>query len=229
MINALFSFLLLFLTPKTTYVPLNQAEELLNASVLIRGKQYTVNEDTHEVKTGMVGCSGTFISSNTVITAGHCFSRPTTHIWVRSGNGIESYTATLLKLDEKADLALLRADVKKPHAFALLGGKVAQGSDITAVGSPFGIEFLLSQGIVSKTGFKLKPKAPASFILHTAMINSGSSGGGVFDRDGRLVGVNTITLGGIFGWVGISGAVDLTTIQKFLEVRPVPEYIFIIR
>lgn len=223
--NFLLSLSLLFAShPVSTAVPLDQISQLLNQSVLIRIKQYKVDNITHEIQKGMAGCSGTFVTATTVLTAGHCFANPSTEIWVRDGKTNESFVAHLKKLDYKADLALLSVDIKKPHVYAVLSSTVTQGEDVTAVGSPLGLEFLLSQGIVSKLGFQLE-KDGGHLLLHTAMINSGSSGGGLFNSKGQLIGVNTLTIGGFFGWAGISGAVDLATINTFLTPVKNPRFI----
>ncbi|MEP4149391.1 MAG: S1C family serine protease [Halioglobus sp.] len=64
------------------------------------------------------------------------------------------------------------------------------GEDVAAIGNPKGLETSLSRGIVgqkrSRGGLKL--------IQTDAAISSGSSGGGLFDRAGYLVGITTFTI-----------------------------------
>jgi S1-C subfamily serine protease len=95
------------------------------------------------------------------------------------------------------------------------------GASLIVVGSPFSLEFLVSEGIVALSHRK-DHEFHGTYIIHTAMINSGSSGGGLFNPAGELVGVNTMTMGGPFGWNGISMAVDIKTVREFLRPKSEP-------
>jgi S1-C subfamily serine protease len=90
------------------------------------------------------------------------------------------------------------------------------GEDVYNVGSPYFLEFLISSGLISAIDLKVKGFM-AHYFVSTAMINPGSSGGGAFNEAGELIGVNTMTIGGPFGWAGISLAVDLSTLKEFLR------------
>ena len=61
------------------------------------------------------------------------------------------------------------------------------GEAVYAVGAPRGLELSLSDGIVSQLR-----GGPPPFIQTTAAISPGSSGGGLFDAEGRLVGFTTL-------------------------------------
>lgn len=216
MVNAVLVLLSLFSTPHTQVVNLKQAEQVLSVSVLIRAKQYVIDKQTSKIRRGLAGCSGTFVSSTTVLTAAHCFSDPTTDIWVRGPDFKISYRATLLKVDADHDLALLAVQDVTNHPFAPIAAIARAGEQVINVGSPLIFEFLLSEGIVATTQFKHR-LFKATYLITTAMINPGSSGGGAFNADGELLGVNTMTIGGFFGWAGISMAVDHVTIREFLK------------
>lgn len=72
---------------------------------------------------------------------------------------------------------------------------VRVGQRVYAIGSPHGLELTLSEGLVSG----LRPKAPGQLpiVQTSAAISSGSSGGGLFDDQARLVGVaDTVSPGG---------------------------------
>jgi len=62
------------------------------------------------------------------------------------------------------------------------------GDSVYAVGAPKGLELTLSNGIVS--GFR--EHEGNEYIQTTAPISRGSSGGGLFDAQGRLVGITTM-------------------------------------
>ncbi len=61
------------------------------------------------------------------------------------------------------------------------------GQRVFAIGSPHGLERTLSEGLISA----LRPRAPGQLpiVQTSAPLSSGSSGGGLFDDEGRLIGV----------------------------------------
>ena len=108
------------------------------------------------------------------------------------GGGKQFVPATLWGGDEDKDICLLEARG--------LTGKPAQlsqatdlkvGDPVYAVGAPQGLELSLSNGIVSQLR-----GGPPPFIQTTAAISPGSSGGGLFDAGGRLVGFTTLYIEG---------------------------------
>lgn len=68
--------------------------------------------------------------------------------------------------------------------------KLRVGDAVYAIGAPQGLELTLSDGIVSQ----LRGSKNAPLIQTTAPISPGSSGGGLFDTEGQLVGITTFYL-----------------------------------
>jgi Tfp pilus assembly protein PilF len=100
--------------------------------------------------------------------------------------------ATLDAGDRDKDICLLDTPGLKGRAAQL--GKAAKlkvGEAVYAVGAPQGLELSLSNGIVSQLR---GDKAP--LIQTTAAISPGSSGGGLFDAQARLVGFTTLYIEG---------------------------------
>lgn len=64
------------------------------------------------------------------------------------------------------------------------------GDRVYAIGAPQGLELSLSEGLVSG----LRKENGTTLIQTTAAISKGSSGGGLFDAQGRLVGITTMYL-----------------------------------
>lgn len=209
---AIMAFLFL---PHTQVLSIKQSTGVLDVSVLIRAKQYSVDEKTFIVKRGMVGCSGTFVAGDKVLTAAHCFSLATTDVWVRDPHVRWGFRARILKLDPEHDLALLQVEKMANHPYAKLAAGARIGEQIINVGSPVIFEFLVSEGIVAALRYHDKT-FKSTYMITTAMINSGSSGGGAFNSNGELLGVNTMSIGP-FGWAGISMAVDIESIRGFLN------------
>lgn len=99
--------------------------------------------------------------------------------------------ATLVAFDKRHDLALL--DAPALQATPVLIGSTAEaelriGDPVCAIGAPVGRELTISNGIVSQ----LRAGDPP-VIQTTAAVSPGSSGGGLFDGKGRLVGITTLT------------------------------------
>lgn len=129
--------------------------------------------------------SGVVIDRETVITNCHVVRRGT-EISVRVSR--RNYPATLAVADDVLDLC--RLSVGGLDAPAVTVGSVADlrtGQKVYAIGAPQGLELSLSDGLVSS----LRDIPGGTVIQTTAPISPGSSGGGLFDASGRLVGIMT--------------------------------------
>lgn len=90
----------------------------------------------------------------------------------------------LTAFDEARDLALLR--VSGPLEPVTLRSTPARtGEEVVAIGSPVGLTNTVSTGIVSA----VRTMDGMEVIQVTAPISHGSSGGGLFDREGNLIGI----------------------------------------
>jgi hypothetical protein len=108
------------------------------------------------------------------------------NINVKLGNAVRS--ADVQVSDEELDLC--RLTVSGLDAPALTIGSVKQlrtGQRVYAIGAPQGLDLTISEGIVSS----LREVPGGTVIQTTAPISAGSSGGGLFDLTGRLVGIMT--------------------------------------
>jgi S1-C subfamily serine protease len=90
-------------------------------------------------------------------------------------------TTTLAAWDEENDLALLYVTESLPALEQASPGEV--GDPVVAIGSPYGLEGTVTQGILSKVW--------DDAYQTDAAINPGNSGGPLLDRDGKVLGVNT--------------------------------------
>ena len=108
------------------------------------------------------------------------------------GRGERFVNATYFAGDSGKDVCLLDAPGLSGNPVVL--GKAADlkvGQPVYAVGAPKGLELSISDGIVSQ----LRGASPP-MIQTTAAISPGSSGGGLFDSEGRLVGLTVLYIEG---------------------------------
>jgi hypothetical protein len=133
--------------------------------------------------------SGVLLSSGRVATNCHVVEGGVSY---RVGRGERLVSATLYVEDSDKDICLL--DAKGIEGKPAQLGKAADlkvGDPVYAVGAPKGLELSLSDGIVAQLR-----GTPSPLIQTTAAISPGSSGGGLFDKEGRLVGLTTFYLEG---------------------------------
>jgi S1-C subfamily serine protease len=130
--------------------------------------------------------SAVAISRHLLITNCHVVMDSRT---IRLVQGDSSITATVIAADEKTDRCVLSADadlvdfVSGTRDF----GDLRVGEKVYTIGSPSGLERTLGDGIISG----LRTTKSMRFIQTTAPISPGSSGGGLFDRSGNLIGITT--------------------------------------
>ena len=98
------------------------------------------------------------------------------------------YPASLDKADWNRDICSLVVPGLPAPPVVLGSTKTLQvGASVYAIGTPEGLQRTLSEGIVSS----LRPVRGGSYIQTTAAISPGSSGGGLFDDHGRLLGLTS--------------------------------------
>ena len=102
-------------------------------------------------------------------------------------NGIE-LPARVVRVNKKADIAMLKVEYNSPKAFVVSNQKNFKLlQDIYAIGTPESIELgqSMSVGILSNERFVNN----TSLLQLNMSVNSGNSGGPVFDRSGTLYGI----------------------------------------
>jgi len=101
--------------------------------------------------------------------------------------------AELLGADAGMDLAVLRVrGLDLPEVTLGDSRSLRVGEDVFAVGNPYGHGHTVTQGILSARARSLGREAFDLFLQTDAAINPGNSGGPLFDREGRVIGVNTV-------------------------------------
>jgi Do/DeqQ family serine protease len=136
-------------------------------------------------------------------------------------NDRREFEATVLRADERTDLAVLKIDpgAEKLPALQLRDSDDLDVGDLVlAIGNPFGVGQTVTSGIVSAVARTTVGIADFRFFIQTdAAINPGNSGGALVAMDGRLVGINTAIFsrdGG--GSIGIGFAIPSNMVRTVI-------------
>ena len=106
------------------------------------------------------------------------------------------------------DLALLKVDGKVGTVLPLKQDEAIVGGDVIAIGTPKGLSFTLTKGVISSLRDKGK------IVQTDTAINPGSSGGPLINSSGCVVGVNTL---GLKDDVGLNFAISSKTARRFID------------
>ncbi len=108
--------------------------------------------------------------------------------------GKQQWPARVVRADPKTDRCTLSAEGAKlqPVAGVRSYESLEVGEPAYTLGSPVGLELTLSNGIVSGR----REEEGNNYVQTTAPISPGSSGGGLFDARGNLIGITTLVLVG---------------------------------
>ena len=136
--------------------------------------------------------------------------------------GDAEYQATIVGYARDQDLAVLRVEAPSGRLAPLRIGTsadLAVGQKVYAIGNPFGLDFTLTNGIVSALGRTIQGVGGATIfdVIQTdAAINPGNSGGPLLDSSGRLIGVNTAIYSPSGASAGIGFAVPVDTVSRIV-------------
>lgn len=183
----------------TSINPNHQKQILTSREVTALIQPAIVHIETHRGQG-----SGFFVSSEGLVLTNAHVARGSRQIIVTTAAG-QRFPASVLKINNVTDLALLRVDVAPGSSFPIIKHKayidsVYVGEGVLAFGGPLGLVGTVTSGIVSA-----KRESSPSFeawepdvlvIQHNAAIAPGSSGGPLVNLYGEWTGVNTM---GIFG------------------------------
>ncbi len=127
----------------------------------------------------------------------------------------QSHLATLVGADVYSDLAVLRTDVPLKQATKATDADIQKGMSVIVIGNPTGsLPGSVSAGIVSALEREISPTGVVRTVLQTdAAINNGNSGGGLFDLQGRLIGLANAKRSGDGVW-GIGFCIPIDTVTE---------------
>nr|WP_197911860.1 DegQ family serine endoprotease [Kineobactrum salinum] len=161
--------------------------------------------------------SGFIISSDGYIVTNNHVVDGADNVLVRMSDRRE-YDAEVVGTDPRSDLALLRIGASDLPALTLdTEDRLEVGSWVLAIGSPFGLDYSATAGIVSAMGRSLPTEQGENyvpFIQTDVAINPGNSGGPLFNLDGNVVGVNSQIFTRSGGSIGLSFAIPSAVVRN---------------
>ncbi len=196
------------------------AEEVKSSVVNIRVtvKQEDFFGRTREgegVGSGVIFSSDGYIITNNHVTEGASL------ITVTLSDGTE-YQATLIGADKDTDISVIKIEAGNLRAaeFTTIE-EVMVGEIAIALGSPFGLQESVTQGVISAIGRDLSvsyDSMPMVDLLQTdAAINPGNSGGPLVNATGQVMGINTIIFSTSGSSSGIGFAIPSDTAVNIAE------------
>jgi S1-C subfamily serine protease len=134
----------------------------------------------------------------------------------------DAFMGDVVKVDEVADLALVKIRNWQPWRFVELGDPdaIEVGDDVHAIGHPRGETWTYTKGVISAMrrgyswSYQGEFKHQADVIQTQTPINPGNSGGPLFDDEGRLIGVNSFVDDQA---QGLNFAVSVREVRRFLD------------
>jgi serine protease Do len=126
------------------------------------------------------------------------------------------YRAKLIGTDRETDIAVIKIDAKRPLIPVTIANSdaVQVGEAAVAIGSPFGLEATVTEGIVSATGRDIGSQQFQKFIQTDAAINPGNSGGPLLNIRGEVIGVNTMIATQSGGYQGVGFALPINMVVR---------------
>ena len=112
-------------------------------------------------------------------------------------NGEKKFNAKVIGADPLSDIAILKIDTNERFLTVKFGDsdKAKIGDWVIAIGNPFGLGGTVTSGIISARNRSIGLSRYEDYIQTDASINSGNSGGPLFDMNGDVIGINTAILG----------------------------------
>uniref|UniRef100_UPI003BAB95F2 DegQ family serine endoprotease n=1 Tax=Stappia sp. TaxID=1870903 RepID=UPI003BAB95F2 len=157
------------------------------------------------------GTDGIIVTNNHVIEGAD-------EITVNFSDG-SKLSAEVVGTDPKTDIAVLKVEPESPLPAVSFGSSDAMrvGEWVMAIGNPFGLGGTVTTGIVSARNRNINSGPYDNYIQTDASINRGNSGGPLFNREGKVIGINTAIISPSGGSIGIGFAIPSDTAIRVVQ------------
>lgn len=137
-------------------------------------------------------------------------------------NDPKQYKATIVGTAPEKDIAVLKLEEKPAKLTPISVGTskdLQVGQYSFAIGSPFGLDYTLTSGVISALGRKIDGIGGVKIndmIQTDAAINMGNSGGPLLNSSSNLIGMNTVIFSTSGSSAGLGFAVPVDTINTIV-------------
>ena len=161
--------------------------------------------------------SGFIIDAKGIVVTNNHVIQDAEDIIVRV-NGDQEFKAKVIGADPLSDIAVLQLETKEKFVPVQFGDsdKARIGDWVIAIGNPFGLGGTVTSGIISARNRSIGLSRYEDYIQTDASINSGNSGGPLFDMNGDVIGINTAILGRN-GSIGIGFSIPSNSAQLVID------------
>jgi serine protease Do len=185
------------------------------ASSIVAIKSYMSDESGYNWGTGIIASEDGLIITNAHIVESSSSAEVTLY-------NDESYEAKLVGADSSNDVALLKIEATGlPAASFGNSNSLSVGDSVVAIGNPVGEEFrsTMTSGIISAIDRGVNYTGSTMNLIQTdTAINSGSSGGALFNLYGQVVGITSMKIMSRYSSVeGIGFAIPSSTVKSVVD------------
>lgn len=164
--------------------------------------------------------SGVIVSKEGYIVTNYHVIQGASALEVSLNNNV-SYKASVVGVDQKSDIALLKIEPETDLTYIPFGDSNTAkiGEWVLAVGNPFNLTSTVTAGIISAKSRDLDETDAnsQSFIQTDAAINPGNSGGALVNTKGELIGINTAITSQTGSYIGYAFAVPSNNVRKIVQ------------
>ena len=180
------------------------------------GEMFRDFGEPQQRRTSALG-SGFIISADGIVITNNHVIQGAEDIFV-SVNGEKEFEAEIVGADPLSDIAVLKIKSKINFSPVKFGDsdKARVGDWVIAIGNPFGLGGTVTSGIISARNRSIGLSRYEDYIQTDASINSGNSGGPLFDMNGDVIGINTAILGQS-GSIGIGFSIPSNSAKKVIN------------
>lgn len=170
----------------TAFFGLTQSALALDQAKMLQSLQSVVMIRGYNENGGVSYGSGVVVAENKVITNCHIF-RSTKQPWISRGE--DTYSINSIQADRWRDLCLVYSS-NLPFKSAPLGkgNEIKRGQEVLAIGHSNGVPSPITSAGSVKSTYEFEG---GKVIRSSAKFMMGASGSGIFDLEGRLLGINT--------------------------------------
>jgi S1-C subfamily serine protease len=175
-------------SPSVVQIEVTAREQRDDLLSLMRGGDTPIQ---HETGSGVV-----FTPDGNILTNNHVVDGALTiNVRLRDGRYLP---AKLVGRDPSSDLAVVKIDAGNTLVAARFADsdQARVGEWVVAIGSPFGLGYTVTTGVLSAKGRNgLGMNAVEDYLQTDASINPGNSGGPLCDLNGNVLGINSMIVG----------------------------------